>query len=279
MPKISVIVPAYNCGKYLSETLDSVIAQTLVDWECIVVDDGSTDNTGEVAENYCSLDARFKCIHQENGGPSVARNNGILHSSGKYICPLDGDDLIEKTYLEKATCYLDVHPQTKLVYCYAKSFGSQEELLRFPAFVYDDFIWQNSLFCYAVYRRCDFDNTTGYNPNMVFGQEDWDFFLSLLDPSDEVHCIDEFLFFYRKHADSRSAVLPEKQKEMLVQICRNHPDIYGNYKEEILFYHNQLLNTQDQLKQASKEIERLKATKAYKIGKTLLAPFRWFRKH
>lgn len=92
--KVSVIVPSYNYGRLISETLDSVLSQTYRDWECIIVDDGSTDNTRQVVERYVRRDDRFKYIHQENKGPAGAKNRGILNASGEYIQLLDADDLL-----------------------------------------------------------------------------------------------------------------------------------------------------------------------------------------
>lgn len=275
---ISIIIPTYNCGSYLAEAIDSVIAQTLHDWECIIVDDGSTDNTKELVQSYIQRNQQIKYIYQENQGVSSARNTGIHHSSGKYILPLDGDDYIDPIYAEKAVNYLESHPDTKLVYSYTHTFGVEDDIIEFPDFNYDTFLWDNHIFCYAVYRREDYDKTPGYNPNMTNGLEDWDFYLSLLEPNDNVHCIKDALYHYRKSEDTRSVSLSDHRKKMLVQIFHNHPNIYAKYAEEILYYHNQLLNAKDDLETANKEIERLRSTLAYRIGKVILTPFRLFRK-
>lgn len=96
MPLVSVIIPAYNSGHYLDEAVQSVIAQTFADWECIVVDDGSTEDLSRVGK----MDSRVRLIRQPNGGGAVARNNGILNSSGEYIALLDHDDLWLERKLE-----------------------------------------------------------------------------------------------------------------------------------------------------------------------------------
>jgi glycosyltransferase involved in cell wall biosynthesis len=93
-PLISTIIPAYNYGRYLPETLDCLVAQTYKNWECIIVNDGSTDNTEEVAKKYAKNDRRFKYFYQKNQGTSAAKNEGIKRSSGEYIQFLDSDDLI-----------------------------------------------------------------------------------------------------------------------------------------------------------------------------------------
>ena len=88
-PLISVIVPCYNQAQYLDECLQSVLNQTYQNWECIIVNDGSPDNTHEIAESYCRKDARFKYFYKENGGLSSARNAGISISNGEFIQFLD----------------------------------------------------------------------------------------------------------------------------------------------------------------------------------------------
>ncbi len=99
-PFFSVIVPVYNHDKYLGEALDTLLAQTFTNWEAIIVNDGSTDNTKEVIAKYLSLDKRFKAIHKENGGVSSALNAGIRNAKGEWICWLSSDDLFEKSKLE-----------------------------------------------------------------------------------------------------------------------------------------------------------------------------------
>ena len=91
-PTLSIIVPCYNQAAFLSETLDSILKQTFRDWECIVVNDGSPDNTSQVAGRYVELDPRFSLIETENRGVSAARNTGIRASHGEFILPLDGDE-------------------------------------------------------------------------------------------------------------------------------------------------------------------------------------------
>ena len=90
---VSIIMPAYNAAKHIKETIDSVLAQTYSHWELIIVDDGSVDNTKQLVEDYCAKDSRIKYIYQKNARQGRARNNGITHSTGKYVAFLDSDDL------------------------------------------------------------------------------------------------------------------------------------------------------------------------------------------
>lgn len=111
MAKVSVIIPTYNRAKYISRAIDSVLAQTYKDWELIIVDDGSTDNTREVVEPYLK-DKRIKYVWKQNGGVSSARNKGLDIATGEFVAFLDSDDFYMPEKLEKSlkvfTEYLDV---------------------------------------------------------------------------------------------------------------------------------------------------------------------------
>ena len=97
--KISIIVPIYNAEKYLNRCLDSIINQSYKDWECILVDDGSTDGGASICDNYCQRDNRFTVIHKENGGVSTARQTGLDASNGDYVIHADPDDWVEPDWL------------------------------------------------------------------------------------------------------------------------------------------------------------------------------------
>lgn len=100
MPKFSIIIPVYNASKYLQECLDSVLSQTIDDYEVIIVDDGSTDDSARIIDEYASKDNRLTIRHKANGGVSTARNMGIEMAKGDYLCFVDADDVIASNYLE-----------------------------------------------------------------------------------------------------------------------------------------------------------------------------------
>lgn len=203
-PLVSVIIPCFNSGAFLADALNSVLAQTYSNWECIIVDDGSEDDTSAIAAAFVNKDGRFSYIKQTNQGPSIARNNGISLSKGTYILPLDSDDIIEPTYLEKAIDHFNDHPDTKLVYCRADRFGEEQGEWQLPPFSYDALVRSNCIIVSSIYSRKDFDRAGGYNPQMDSGLEDWEFWLELLGPNDKVHRIDEILFHYRVRNGSRT---------------------------------------------------------------------------
>jgi glycosyltransferase involved in cell wall biosynthesis len=115
-PLVTVVVPCFNYGHLLGETLDSVRNQSLEGWECIIVDDGSTDETSAVAGSYAAQDARFSCLRQENRGLSAARNSGLRKARGELIQLLDADDLLEAEKLKAHARFLAQHAEYDLVY-------------------------------------------------------------------------------------------------------------------------------------------------------------------
>ena len=104
--KVSIITPGYNAAQYIAETMDSVLAQTYPDWEMIVVDDGSTDDSVEIVSDYCRRDARVRLARQSNQGSASARNNGIRQAEGRYIALLDADDLWDPDFLKEQIAFM-----------------------------------------------------------------------------------------------------------------------------------------------------------------------------
>ena len=200
---ISVIIPCYNQGEFLSATLESLITQTYINWECFIVNDGSKDNTEEVSKWWVSKDRRIHYIYKENGGPSTARNTGILLAKGDYILPLDADDTISPEYLAKAMQIFSEKPETELVYCKADFFGDKKGEWLLPEYSYKQLLIGNMIFCSCIYRRSVAISVGLYDEEMRTGIEDWDFHLRLLNEHSIVTQINEILFHYRIKEVSR----------------------------------------------------------------------------
>lgn len=269
-PTVAIIVPAFNCEAYLGECLDSVLAQTYPYWECVVVDDGSTDGTYALAESYSKRDGRIRCLKQANQGPSITRNNGIHASSGEFILPLDGDDTIDASYLEQAIHYFTKYPETKLVYCQASFFGEKEGRWDLPTYNYDSLLWDNMIFNAAIFRRSDYDKTPGYNSNMVYGLEDWDFWITLLNPQDQIHRIEEILFHYRIKPKSRNKNNTDTHiDEMHRQIVKNHLDIYTPFIENIINMRRELNLGKEELNYYQNELKSIRGSREYRLGRKI----------
>lgn len=185
--KVSVIIATYNYGTYLPKALDSVLAQTSADWECIVVDDGSADDTPAIVRDYAQRDARIRYLHQANGGLSAARNHGVSVSRGEYLQMLDADDLLDPAKLERHAAYLDAHPDVDVVYGPTLFFQDGRDAETFPppftlrlhgnAHALRELQESNPIAVpAALIRRTAFERTGRYNED-VRGLEDWDFWL------------------------------------------------------------------------------------------------------
>lgn len=116
-PKISIIIPVYNAEKYLRECLDSVLAQTFQDFEVLLINDGSTDNSGQICDEYAEKDKRIKVFHKENGGVSAARNLGIENAKGEWITFVDSDDFIGENFLWDLHACLDANSDFVITNC------------------------------------------------------------------------------------------------------------------------------------------------------------------
>ncbi len=226
-PLVSIIIACYNSDKYIYETLDSLQNQVHTNWECIIVDDGSTDKSKEVIMPFVEKDKRYKYVYQKNQGASVARNTGIKNSSGKYILPLDSDDYISTNYTQKAIEILEKNPTVKVVYCKGMMFGDKKGEFKLAPFSFEKLIIKNMLIVASMYRREDYDKTPGYDPKM-FSSEDWEFWISLLKTGGEVYKIPEFHWFYRKHKESKNKKNHHRREELRQYVCNKHPELYEN---------------------------------------------------
>lgn len=114
-PKFSIVVPCYNLAPWVKECLDSVVAQSFADWECIVVDDESTDDCGAILDGYAGRDSRIRVIHQKNKGEGGARNTGIVAAKGDWIVFLDGDDVLARETLSRVAEIIQAQPFVDLI--------------------------------------------------------------------------------------------------------------------------------------------------------------------
>jgi len=212
MPTVSIVVPCFNQQTFIAETLESVLAQSYSDWECIVVNDGSTDGSDAIIQQYAHADRRFRPLLKANGGVAAARNFGFAQARGSLFVPLDGDDKLHPDFLRRVVERFEAEPDTVLVHTGTQRFGDNRKAWSLPAYSYEKLLWQNMIVNTAMYRRDAFLATSGYAPEMVFGFEDWEFYVRLLGPASKVQYIDAPLHFYRIKKTSRSTELTELGK-------------------------------------------------------------------
>lgn len=226
-PKVSIIVPCYNQAQFLPEALQSVLGQTYENWECIIVNDGSPDNTKEVAQEWVKKDSRFIYLYKKNGGLSSARNAGIAIAEGEFILPLDGDDRIGKDYTLLAMKAFQEDSDLKLVYCKAEKFGEESGSWDLPDFSLLNLARQNMIFCSAFFRKKEWERVGGYDVNMIYGWEDWEFLITILKAGGEVKCLDEVGFYYRVKEVSMIKMIDKiNQQKNLEYVGVKHADFF-----------------------------------------------------
>ena len=270
---VSIIVPCYNQSHFLNESLQSVLDQTYVDWECIIVNDGSLDNTESISQKWCEKDNRFSYLYKENGGLSSARNAGITQSDGEYILPLDADDYIHKDYLSKLVPKLYQDDSLAIVSCYSEFFKKSLNNIIFElkpeGTTYHYLLYVNQLIATSLFRKICWEEVGGYDETMKKGFEDWEFWIAITKRGWKYKVIEEFLFYYRK-----------SKKSMLVDTLNNHAEsnkeyIYKKHREiyikdfdnciTVLFYGLKTYRSSEQ---------KIKNSLEYKIAKVICKPYR-----
>lgn len=238
MKKVSVIIPCYNQSEYIEEAILSVVNQTYPNIEIICIDDCSSDNSAQIIK---SLVEQYKNIvflsNIENVGVVKSRNKAVEVSTGQYILPLDGDDIISESYIEKAVKILEEKPDIGICYCRARFIGEKSGEWLLPKFDSDKLLYSNHIFASALFRKADFIVAGGYKDYMKDGFEDWDLWLSFVEMGLSAYKINEILFSYRQKAESRSHLANKKDMELRQELLKHHPKLYlKSYIQHIEIY-------------------------------------------
>jgi glycosyltransferase involved in cell wall biosynthesis len=248
MKLISIIVPCFNQAQYLDECLQSVFNQTYQHWECIIVNDGSPDNTFAVAQIWLEKDARFKYLEKQNGGLSSARNAGIESANGEFILPLDADDRIGTQYCELAMTEFKLDSELKIVYCRANKFGDEKGEWLLNPFSLEKICTKNMIFCSAFFKKNDWQIVGGYDVKMIYGWEDWEFWIAVLKNGGNVKRLNFVGFYYRiKLKSMLKSISLENQIYLQKYISIKHADFFvahlGSFNE--LIYQNKHFKKMD----------------------------------
>jgi glycosyltransferase involved in cell wall biosynthesis len=228
-PLVSVIIPCFNQAQYLTEAVESVLGQRHSDWEIIIINDGSQDNTSEVAQALANNHPghRIRLLEQANAGLAAARNAGIRACSGQYVLPLDADDKIAPAMLETTVSCLQADPGLAIVYTDAWYFGAVNHSQATIDYDFNYLCHQNHLQYCSLYRREVWERVGGYSTNMTWGYEDWDFWISCGEAGFQAKHIGEPLFHYRVKAESMFTRALKHDLELRAQIVLNHPRLYN----------------------------------------------------
>lgn len=224
-PLVSVVMPAYNARRYVAEAIDSVLAQNFADFEFLIIDDGSTDGTGDLLQDYSGRDRRIRVINQPNSGVGAALNRGIEQSRGRYIARMDSDDACMPDRFEKQVDYLNRNPDCVLVGCRVLMIDqdgcplfemesvqtTHEQIDRLLMEARWSIVHPSVMMQTNVVRKVG-----GYNNDLV-PVEDHDLFLRLAEVG-KLANLPEILLKYRKHPMNSVRVLADRRVNALKRV-------------------------------------------------------------
>jgi len=225
-PLVTIIIPTYNYGAYISAAIESALTQSYRHIEILVVDDGSVDDTAEIVKRYAD---RLSYLYKPNGGISSARNLGIREAAGEYIVFLDSDDTLSPGYVETSLNHLAMEaPYVGYVYSQVRYFEASTGASRYPPFGLDALRRENVIPASCVIRS-SVAKSYEYDERLHV-LEDWDYYLTLAENRIFGALIDEPIFNYRIHVDNKSALNKSKLRMVLDvrrEVVRKHSDFYG----------------------------------------------------
>lgn len=196
-PIISIIIPCYNSATTLEATLESVFTQDFQNWEAIIVNDGSSDATEEIALKWIDKDIRFKYYAKENEGLGKARNYGITRARAEFILPLDSDNQLMKDFSNDAVAVFKMKADVGVVYGDADYFGEVTGLWKVPQYNFLKMLDNNYIDACAIFKKELWEKVGGYDTNMPFqGNEDWEFWLALGTLDVQFYHLDKVTFRY-----------------------------------------------------------------------------------
>lgn len=225
MDKVSIIIPCYNQGEYLSEAINSAIVQTYPNTEIIIVNDGSTDDTVKIL-----LERKFPTFigrvihHTDNKGLSSARNTGIDAARGRWIVCLDADDKLDLDYIRKLLEADKPVVSYDVIGCGTQEFGTRDVKwkthLKHP--YHRHFVKKNRLNYASMFRKDVWQDLGGFDENMKMGFEDWDFWIRAAKESFRFVVTNDYLFHYRRKEDSMFERAKKQRKEILEYMSQKH---------------------------------------------------------
>lgn len=245
-PKVSIVIPCFNPGRVLLDTIESCARQSYRDFEIVIVNDGSDDpETLTVLESLSGTGVVI--IHTENQGVSSARNLGIRKATGEFILPLDADDLLSDDFLRHTVPVLEVNPDVGVVSGRVQLFGEVSGPWRLPEFSVTRMLLDNMVVVTSLFRKEDYLRLGGFRSNMSYGWEDWDFWLSMVELGRQFVMVPESEFYYRTSSVSRDSGMKLWQKiVMYACLIMNHKKLYLSHPAIVfklskrLFYRNSI---------------------------------------
>lgn len=218
-PKISIIVPVYKVEQYLPKCIDSILSQTYQNWELLLIDDGSPDNSGRICDEYAAKDERIRVFHKKNGGVSSARNLGLDYAEGGYVMFVDSDDWLSNDCLEVCVYEVEKNKLDALQFGFTSiTENNEKRLVKNPSSILDgeQYIKLNNFnVCVGggVYKREIIEEYKLRFPEELKLAEDQIFVLSFFKHAQRIKYIDKAMYYYLQRADS--AVHTPKSEDIL----------------------------------------------------------------
>ncbi|MEM1171161.1 MAG: glycosyltransferase [Cyanobacteria bacterium P01_H01_bin.35] len=233
---VSVIILCYNHAQYLAEAVESIVKQTYQNWECLIINDGSLDQTSQIATNLIKKypEKNLRLIEKENSGVPNSRNVGIDNTSGKFILFVDADDKIHPNFITETLAVLQTNPQVGFVYTDIQKFGFEEKLESHGDFNVKRFLSENQAPVTSLFRREIYQQVGGFKKIMNQGWEDWEFWISAYQKGWLGYRLEKPYLYYRQHpAGSRQQKLHQNSVNLAV------------HKAIIIYLHSQLYSQQE----------------------------------
>jgi glycosyltransferase involved in cell wall biosynthesis len=261
-PLVSFIIPYFNAGSTIQETIDSIFNQSYSNFDIWLINDGSTNQYSIDKLKDFEGNDRIHLLHQENAGPSVAKNIGVSLTKGELLCFVDSDNILLDNYIKEAVCVFDKNPSIDVVYSDFEYFGDisgihkSNKIDSFKIFI------GNSVDNCVVIRKKSFLSVSGFDVYLSkLGLEDWELWINLLKNNKQFYYLEKVLFKYRVISTSRTNITANLNIEKITKyIANKHSDFLAQIYKETYYKNKMTLESID-----------------FRIGKNILMPFRFLK--
>jgi glycosyltransferase involved in cell wall biosynthesis len=262
LPLVSFIIPYYNAGTTIQETIDSIFDQSYSNFDVWLINDGSTDQLSIDKLKEFEGNNKIHLLHQDNAGPSMAKNNGVLASNGKYLCFLDSDNIILEEYISEAIQAFQLNKEIDLVYSDFLHFGDQTDIHYSMDIDLFKILIGNPIDNCVIIKKESFLSVNGFDEYLSkLGLEDWELWINLLKNGKKFHYLKKVHFKYRVIKTSRTQTSANLKFNIISDYIYNkHSDILSKKYYELFYLQKMTIESID-----------------YKIGKILLAPYRFLK--
>jgi glycosyltransferase involved in cell wall biosynthesis len=262
-PLVSFIIPYFNAGTTIQETIDSIFNQSYPNFDVWLINDGSTDQFSIDKLKEFEGNDKIHLLHQENAGPSVAKNIGVQNAKGVLICFVDSDNILLNNYIKEAVITFDENPSIDVVYSDFEYFGDRLGIHKSNKIDSSTIFIGNSVDNCVVIRKTTFLSVKGFDSNLSkLGLEDWELWMNLLKNKKKFFYIEKIHFRYRVISTSRTNITANMNLiEIKKYIANKHSDFLAEIYVETYYKNKMTIESID-----------------FRIGKFLLSPYRFIKK-